>query len=157
MQFEGDSESTRGYLGWLSFSGLPIGQSQPGRCLNITQDTKSSKQEGNTWIEALKATNLFSSSCKSLHYRKTIIQNAWMDRNLWPTLQRAAGPARALASDRKSEKRKENIWIGALKTKPIRTALKFLKNRKIIYMNHPSIRYFGFLWCRHLVLWRPWL
>ena len=41
-----------------------------------------------------------------------------------------SGPARALASNRKSEKRKENIWIEALKTKPIRTALKFLKKQK---------------------------
>ena len=41
-----------------------------------------------------------------------------------------SGPARALASNRKSEKRKENIWIEALKTKLIRTALKFLKKQK---------------------------
>ena len=41
-----------------------------------------------------------------------------------------SGPARALASNRKSEKRKENIWIEALKTKPIRTALKILKKQK---------------------------
>ena len=41
-----------------------------------------------------------------------------------------AGPARALAGNRKSKKRKENIWIQALKTKTIRTALKFLKTHK---------------------------
>ena len=41
-----------------------------------------------------------------------------------------AGPARALAGNRKSKKRKENIWIQALKTKTIRTALKFLKTQK---------------------------
>ena len=46
------------------------------------------------------------------------------------------GPARTRPGDcrtveiRKSEKRKENIWIQALKTKPIRTALKFLKKQK---------------------------
>ena len=40
------------------------------------------------------------------------------------------GPAQAPGGDRKSEKRKENIWIKALKTKPIRTALKFLKKQK---------------------------
>ena len=41
-----------------------------------------------------------------------------------------AGPAGALASDTKSKRRKEDIWIEALKTKPIRTALKFLKKQK---------------------------
>ena len=40
------------------------------------------------------------------------------------------GPARAIVEIRKCEKRKENIWIQALKTKPIRTALKFLKKQK---------------------------
>ena len=40
------------------------------------------------------------------------------------------GPARATVEIRKCEKRKENIWIQALKTKPIRTALKFLKKQK---------------------------
>ena len=42
------------------------------------------------------------------------------------------GPARATAEirTRKSKKRKENIWIQALKTKTIRTALKFLKTHK---------------------------
>ena len=56
-----------------------------------------------------------------------------------------AGPARALAGNRKSKKRKENIWIQALKTKPIRTALKFLKNRKIVHPNRPSIQKVRFL------------
>ena len=46
-----------------------------------------------------------------------------------------AGPARALASNSKSGKRKENIWIQALKTKTIRTALKILENRKIVHSN----------------------
>ena len=41
-----------------------------------------------------------------------------------------AGARRATVEIRKSEKRKENIWIQALKTKPIRTALKFLKKQK---------------------------
>ena len=40
------------------------------------------------------------------------------------------GPARATVEIRKLEERKENIWIQALKTKPIRTALKFLKKQK---------------------------
>ena len=40
------------------------------------------------------------------------------------------GPARrAIVEIRKCEKRKENIWIQALKTKPIRTALKFLEKK----------------------------
>ena len=43
---------------------------------------------------------------------------------------RAGGPARATVEIRKLEKRKENIWIQALKTKPIRTALKSLKKQK---------------------------
>ena len=54
-----------------------------------------------------------------------------------------AGPARALASDTKSKKRKENNWIEALKTKLIRTALKFLKNRNIAHPNRPSIHIWG--------------
>ena len=61
-----------------------------------------------------------------------------------------AGPARALAGNRKSKKRKENIWIQALKTKTIRTALKFLRHRKIEHPNHPSIRKVSFL---HHGLW----
>jgi hypothetical protein len=40
------------------------------------------------------------------------------------------GPAQAPGGDRKSEKRKENIRIQALKTKTIGTALKFLKKQK---------------------------
>ena len=51
-----------------------------------------------------------------------------------------AGPARALASNNKSGKRKENIWIQALKIKTIRTALKILENRKIVHSNPLSIR-----------------
>ena len=51
-----------------------------------------------------------------------------------------AGPARALASKSKSEKRKENIWIQALETKAIKTALKVLGNRKIVHSNPLSIR-----------------
>ena len=61
-------------------------------------------------------------------------------------------PARALASDTKSKKRKEDIWIEALKTKPIRTALKSLKKQKIVHPNRPSICNFDFLWCRYLVI-----
>ena len=55
-----------------------------------------------------------------------------------------AGPARALASNRKSEKRKENIWIEALKTKLIRTALKFLKKQKNSTPESPKYSRFRF-------------
>ena len=55
-----------------------------------------------------------------------------------------SGPARALASNRKSEKRKENIWIEALKTKLIRTALKFLKKQKNSTPESPKYSRFRF-------------
>ena len=64
-----------------------------------------------------------------------------------------AGPGLAPFGITKSKERKENIWIEALKTKPIRTALKFLKKQKIVHPNRPSIRDFDFLWCRLLVMW----
>ena len=54
-----------------------------------------------------------------------------------------SGPARALASNRKSEKRKENIWIEALKTKLIRTALKFLKKQKNSTPESPKYSHLG--------------
>ena len=54
-----------------------------------------------------------------------------------------SGPARALASNRKSEKRKENIWIEALKTKLIRTALKFLKKQKDSTPESPKYSHLG--------------
>ena len=55
-----------------------------------------------------------------------------------------SGPARALASNRKSEKRKENIWIEALKTKLIRTALKFLKKQENSTPESPNYSQFQF-------------
>ena len=56
-----------------------------------------------------------------------------------------SGPARALACNRKSEERKENIWIQALKTKAIRTALKILKKQEKVHVNRQSIREVHFL------------
>ena len=40
------------------------------------------------------------------------------------------GPAQAVVGVRKSKKRKENVWVEALKTNAIRTALKLLKKQK---------------------------
>ena len=54
-----------------------------------------------------------------------------------------AGPGRAPFGITKSKERKENIWIEALKTKLIRTALKFLKNRKIVHPNRLCIHLWG--------------
>ena len=56
---------------------------------------------------------------------------------------RPAGPARALTGDTKSKKRKENIWIEALKTNLIRTALKFLKKQKNSTPESPKDSHLG--------------
>jgi hypothetical protein len=55
-----------------------------------------------------------------------------------------AGPGWAPFGIIKSKERKENIWIEALKTKPIRTALKFLKKQKNSTPESPKYSRFRF-------------
>ena len=61
-EFQDGSKSANPYYPFRCLLGLPAGRSRPERRLNIAQITKSSKWEANTWIEALKAINLFPSS-----------------------------------------------------------------------------------------------
>jgi hypothetical protein len=71
-------------------------------------------------------------------YKKTLSEMLGWIRIYGHPCAGPAGTARALAGNRKSKKRKENIWIQALKTKTIRTALKFLKTQKSSTLESPK-------------------